>query len=238
MTMFAFSILLVAAAYLFGSVPFMVFIGRVKNLDLSNERDLHHALFYKVGRGWAGLGVFMDVLKGALPILVGWFWNFPLIVTVLAALAGLCGQMWPVFRRFNGERGNTVALGIALTLSIISPEKFAPLVIIIAVLFAAAGMLIRMIARWQQSGSNLKERLKFRGSPSMSLPIAILVGLISLPITSWLVGQPAEIVWGYIAYDVVILVRRVTADLFADLRRIKKPWSVIFYRLLLDRSEL
>ena len=45
----------------------------------------------------------------------------PILMTTMAAMlgaiAGLAGQMWPVFRRFDGERGNTVSLGIVTALS-------------------------------------------------------------------------------------------------------------------------
>jgi hypothetical protein len=102
----------------------MILIGRIKGVDLSREHDLHHALWYGVGRGWGILGFLLDVLKGVVPVLAGFLLGFPLGINALAGLAALCGQMWPVFRKFDGERGNTVSLGINFTLSPQRPISF------------------------------------------------------------------------------------------------------------------
>ena len=64
-------IALVIGAYLLGSVPYMILLSRAKGVDLSQEEDLHIALWRKVGR-LAGLsGVLVDVLKGVIPIIIG-----------------------------------------------------------------------------------------------------------------------------------------------------------------------
>jgi acyl phosphate:glycerol-3-phosphate acyltransferase len=227
--------LLVLAFYFFGAVPFMILIGRMRGVDLSHAPDLHHALWYEVGRPWGILGFSLDVLKGILPVALGFMLHLPLWVTALAALASLCGQMWPVFRKFDGERGNTVSLGINATLSI---GNGAPLVLIIAVGFAGLGFIIRTILRWQSSGDTLNERLKFGGPPSLVLPLLVILGFISCPVTSWLFGQPVEITLCYAGAAVLMLVRRLTAGLLSDLRRIKRPAYVIVNRLLFDRSEI
>jgi glycerol-3-phosphate acyltransferase PlsY len=228
-------ILFIIAFYFFGALPFMILIGRIRGVDLTKEPDLHHALWYKVGRNWGILGFMLDVVKGILPVLIGFLLALPLWVTILASLASLCGQMWPVFRKFDGERGNTVSLGIVSTLSI---AYGAPVILIIAVCFAALGFLVRTTNRWKQSGDTLNERLKFGGSPSMALPLGVMLGYASCPVTSWIWGQPPEITWGYIGIIVLILIRRVTAGIIQDLRTSKHPLTVIINRLLFDRSEI
>jgi glycerol-3-phosphate acyltransferase PlsY len=228
-------ILFIIAFYFFGALPFMIMIGRIRGIDLTKEPDLHHALWYKVGRNWGILGFMLDVVKGILPVLIGFLLNFPLWVTILASLASLCGQMWPVFRKFDGERGNTVSLGIVSTLSI---AYGAPAILIVAVCFALLGFLVRTTNRWKQSGDTLNERLKFGGSPSMALPLGVMLGYASCPVTSWIWGQPQEITLGYVGIIVLILVRRVTAGIIQDLRTSKHPLTVIINRLLFDRSEI
>jgi len=228
-------ILLVPAFYLFGAVPFMVLIGRMRGYDLSHEPDLHHALWYEVGRVWGILGFLLDVVKGFLPVFISLALHFPLWVMTLTALAALCGQMWPVFRKFDGERGNTIGLGIMPTLSI---GTGAPLVVIIAVAFAAIGFIIRTSKRWKSSGDNLNERLKLGGPPSLALPLGVMLGYASGPVTSSILGQSPEIVWCYAGLIILILVRRVTAGLLPDLRSSKHPFNVIINRLLFDRSEI
>jgi glycerol-3-phosphate acyltransferase PlsY len=228
-------ILFIAAFYFFGAIPFMILIGRIKGFDLTHEPDLHHALWYKVGRNWGILGFMLDVFKGILPILIGFLLALPLWVTMLAALASLCGQMWPVFRKFDGERGNTVSLGIVATLSI---AYGAPLILIIAVCFAALGFIIRTSKRWKESGDTLNERLKLGGSPSLALPLGVMLGYASCPITSCIVGQPQAITYGLAGVIILILIRRVTAGIIQDLHNNKHPLNVIINRLLFDRSEI
>jgi acyl phosphate:glycerol-3-phosphate acyltransferase len=228
-------ILFIIAFYFFGALPFMILIGRIRGVDLNHEPDLHHALWYKVGRNWGILGFMLDVVKGILPVLIGFLLALPLWVMVLAALASLCGQMWPVFRKFDGERGNTVSLGIVSTLSI---AYGAPLILIIAVCFALLGFIIRTARRWKASGDTLNERLKLGGSPSLALPLGVMLGYASCPVTSWIFGQPQEITYCYAGVIILILVRRVTAGIIHDLRQSKHPLNVIVNRLLFDRSEI
>ena len=228
-------ILFSIASYFLGAIPFMILIGRAKGVDLSQEPDLHHALWYDVGRGWGMLGFLLDVLKGVVPVLAGFLLGFPPGINALAGLAALCGQMWPVFRKFDGERGNTVSVGITLTLSV---AYGAPLMFIIALAIALAGFAVRTSLRWKGSGSNLNERLRLGGSPSLVFPLGVMLGFASFPVTSTLVGQPLEMTLGFSGVVLLILIRRLTAGLMADLRGSSHPVNIIINRLLFDRSEI
>jgi len=227
-------ILFIIASYFLGAIPFMILIGRMRGVDLSREPDLHHALWYNVGRGWGILGFSLDILKGVVPVLAGFLLGFPLPVNALAGLASLCGQMWPVFRKFDGERGNTVSVGINFTLSLVYNVLA---IFFIALGIAIAGFFIRTALRWKASGSNLDERLRLGGSPSLVFPLAVLIGFASCPVTSILLGQPAEMTLAFTGVVILILVRRLTAGLRADLQGSNHPWQVIVNRLLFDRSE-
>jgi len=224
----------IIASYFVGAIPFMILIGRMRGVDLSREPDLHHALWYRVGRPWGILGFVLDILKGVVPVLAGFLLGFPLAVNALAGLAALCGQMWPVFRHFDGERGNTVSVGIVFTLSM---AYGVPLIFIIALAIAMAGFFVRTALRWKASGSNLNERLRLGGSPSLVFPLAVITGFASCPASSALLGQPVDMTMALAGVVVLILVRRLTAGLRADLRGSNRPWEVIFNRLLFDRSE-
>jgi len=232
--MIYFYILIIIASYFLGAVPFMILIGRARGVDLSKAPDLHHALWYDVGRGWGILGFMLDVLKGVVPVLAGFLLGFPLIINALAGMAALCGQMWPVFRNFDGERGNTVSVGITFTLSM---AYGAPLMFLIALGLAMAGFAVRTALRWKSSGSNLNERLKLGGSPSLVFPLGVIIGFASFPVSSILFGQPAEMTMGLAGVLILILLRRLTAGLRADLRGSSHPLNIIINRLLFDRSE-
>jgi hypothetical protein len=143
--------------------------------------------------------------------------------------------MWPVFRKFDGERGNTVSVGITFTLSV---AYGAMLMFLIALGFALAGFAVRTALRWKSSGSNLNERLRLGGSPSLVFPLGVIIGFASFPFTSTLMGQPLEMTLGLIGVVLLLLVRRLTAGLPADLRGSSHPVGVIVNRLLFDRSEI
>jgi hypothetical protein len=225
----------IISSYFLGAVPFMILIGRARGIDLSREPDLHHAMWYRVGRGWGLLGILLDVLKGIVPPLVGYFLGFPLHISALSGLAALCGQMWPVFRRFDGERGNTTGLGVVIALSF---TYALPIILFIALIAAGLGFLVRTVNRWQHSGKDLNERLRFGGSPSLALPLGVIIGFATTPITSALLNQPLEMTLGLAGVVLLILIRRITAGLIADLKKSKNPASVVVNRLLFDRSEI
>jgi len=225
---------LIIASYFLGAMPFMILIGRMRGVDLSREPDLHHALWHNVGRPWGILGFALDVLKGVAPVLAGFLLGFPLPVNALAGLAALCGQMWPVFRKFDGERGNTVSVGINLTLSL---AYGVPIIFIIALTIAIAGFFIRTALRWKASGSNLDERLRLGGSPSLVFPLGVIIGFASCPVSSALLGRPIEMTLAFTGVVALILARRLTAGLLNDLQGSRRPWNVIVNRLLFDRSE-
>jgi glycerol-3-phosphate acyltransferase PlsY len=227
-------ILFILASYFLGAVPFMILIGRMRGVDLAREPDLHHALWYNVGRPWGILGILLDILKGVVPVLAGFLLGFPLPVNGLAGLAALCGQMWPVFRKFEGERGNTVSVGINFTLSF---AYGVPIIFLIALAIAIAGFFIRTALRWKASGSNLDQRLRLGGSPSLVFPLAVIIGFASCPVSSAILGQPLGMTLAFTGVIALILIRRLTAGLSADLRSSSRPWGIIVNRLLFDRSE-
>jgi len=225
----------IIAAYFLGALPIMVLMGRLKGLDLSKERDLHDYLFNRMGKGWGISGFCADILKGVITVLAGFLLQFPAIVVVLAALSAICGQMWPVFNKFDGEHGNTIGLGVVATLSL---AYGAPWVIIIAVGIALLGLLIRTVNRWRQKGESLAERIKLGGKPSNIFPLMVIIGFASLILTSIIFKMQVEITWGFTGVLLLLLVRRVTGGLLADLKKSHNKGSVIINRLLYDRSEI
>jgi glycerol-3-phosphate acyltransferase PlsY len=191
-------------------------------------------MWFKVGRRWGLFAVLLDILKGVVPILAGLLLQFPLAVTVLAGLAAVCGQMWTVFRKFDGERGNTTGAGMIITLTF---ALNGILTLVIAICFVIVGIILRTVTRWRASGATLNERLRFKGSQSMVLPLLVMAGFASCPVTAWLFGLPIEMTLGFLALVLLLLIRRVTAGLRDDLRDGFR-WSVIINRLLYDRSEI
>ncbi|MCX6004130.1 MAG: glycerol-3-phosphate acyltransferase [Chloroflexi bacterium] len=233
--LFAYTAVIIAS-YLLGSVPFMILMARAKGIDITSEPDMHHAMWFKLGRAWGILGFLLDVTKGILPVLFCYQLNFPALISSLGGIAAVGGQMWPVFRKFDGERGNTTGLGAAGTLSIAYGE---PLVVLIALVPAVIGFLIRTFNRWQASGATINERLKFGGPPSLALPLGVIIGFGSTPVTSTIFGLLPEITLGFAGIVLLIIIRRLTVDVRQDLKTSQgRWWSVLFNRFLFDRSEI
>jgi len=235
-------IALVVGAYLLGSLPYMLLLGRARGIDLSQEEDLHIALWRKVGRLEGLSGIVVDVLKGVIPIIVGFASGFSLAVTVSAGAAGVVGQMWPIFCKFDGEKGNTAGAGMILTLTIYLSVTTSPLaywIFIIMAIPALTGFFVRTIPRFVEPGQTLNERFMLGGPVSNSLPLGMIVAFAIAPPASWLLNQPVEMTLGLLAVFIAITVRRLTARLSEDLKEPKASLrSILINRFLYDRSYL
>jgi glycerol-3-phosphate acyltransferase PlsY len=235
-------IALIIGAYLLGSFPYMVLLSRAKGLDLSREEDLHIATWHKVGRLEGLSGVIVDILKGVIPIIVGFACGFSLAVTVVAGVAGVLGQMWPVFQEFDGGKGNTAGAGMILTLTMALTATTSPdayWVFIITAIPGLAGFFIRTIPRVMATGQTSRERTVFGGPVSNSLPLGMILSFAIAPLASGLLSQPVGMTLGFLAIFLAMVVRRLTARLGADLKTPETSvGSILINRLLYDRSYL
>lgn len=226
----------ILGSYLLGSFPYMTLLCKAKGFDFSREVDLHLSILRKVGFPEALSGIVVDVLKGIVPLLVGFYLHFTPPIIAAGGIAAIVGQMWPVFNRFDGEKGNTTGFGIVIGLSVVYN---------IAVIFLSgavvviAGFLIRTIPRFTKSGKNMEERLKFGGPPSNSLPLAMLIAFAVMPLLAWFIGVPFHVLVLLIIVFVLIVIRRLTAGLGADIKTAKTSiFRILVMRFLLDRSYL
>jgi acyl phosphate:glycerol-3-phosphate acyltransferase len=224
----------IICAYLIGSIPYMLLLGRAKGFDLTNEPDFHAALFHKVGRAWGISGFLVDFLKGAVVVLAGYLLNFPLIVIAAASVVVVMGQMWPVFQRFDGEKGNTTGAGAMITLALYNGAGLAPL---IGVIIVAIGLTIRTIPRFSSRQQTWEQKLKFEGPASNSLPVSVLIGYAAMPIVSFILGCAWEVTSAMTLVFVIIVIRRLTAGVRHDVKQKKSTVKkILFNRFLFDRS--
>lgn len=223
-------LVLILGSYLLGSLPFMFIMGRLKGVDLREYEDMHIALWRNVGRMQGFLGVILDFAKGVIVVLAARTVGFEPGWAAFAGVAVVAGQMWPVFMKFDGEKGNSTGLAMSATL--------ATEAALIAMVMMAAGFLIRTIPRLRQPNQSTNERLKFGGPPSNSLPVGMAVGFAVLPLAAWVMGQPWEVIIAFVGLFVLIMVRRATAGISEDLRQPSGKRSMLLNRLLYDRREL
>ena len=220
------NVALILGAYLLGSVPHLLFLGRLRGIDL--EGDLHISLWRKGGRLVGTMGILGEFAKGVTPVLVGRSLGFDLSIVVLAGLAVVSGQMWPIFSRFDGEKGNSIGLAMAGAL--------APKILFIALVPIVIAVAIRTVPRLLDTSQSLNERLKFGGPPSRSEPLGMAIGFLTLLVASWWLREPLAITSGYIALFILIMIRRLTAGLRADLAVNTDIRGILLNRFLYDRS--
>jgi len=115
---------LVIGAYLIGSIPFGLVLGRVAGVDVraagsGNIGATNVARL--VGKKLGGLTLVCDALKGIVPMLVaGWLLENGSRRELWVALCGgaaFLGHLYPLYLRFRGGKGVATALGIFLYLS-------------------------------------------------------------------------------------------------------------------------
>jgi hypothetical protein len=229
-------IALVIGAYLIGSFPYMLILSRARGVIINPEEDYHLAVWQKVGRLEGVSGVAVDVIKGMIPIVFGFLLDLRLAIIVCAGVATVIGQMWPIFQRFNGGKGNTTGAGMALVLTIFL-WNHALLVLYCCLFCFLAGFLVRTIPRLTKGGKTIDEKLKLGGPTSNSMPLGMFAGFAILPIASGLLNQPMEMTLAFALMFVAIATRRLTANLGKDLVEPKTSVGrILVNRFLFDRS--
>jgi glycerol-3-phosphate acyltransferase PlsY len=233
-------IALIVGAYLLGSLPYMILLGRARGIELSHEEDLHMALWSKAGRLYGLSGIVVDALKGAIPVIVGFSFHLHLAAIAASGVAAVTGQMWPVFRKFDGEKGNTTGIGFVIAFTSYLTATISPLAYIVFIIFAILiliGAGIRTVPRFMARGQTLNERLMLGGPISNSMPLGMLTAFAVAPLASVCLRQPAEMTWSFLAVFVVIMIRRLTAGLSKDLKTATTSvGAMLLNRFLYDRS--
>jgi glycerol-3-phosphate acyltransferase PlsY len=119
--------LLIVGAYLVGSIPTGVIVGRMRGFDprAVGSGNIGTSNVARAGGASAAAITFAgDVLKGAIPVMVAQAAGFPIAIIAWTGLAAFIGAICSVFLRFRGGKGVAAALGIWLAI--------APMVVLVA----------------------------------------------------------------------------------------------------------
>jgi glycerol-3-phosphate acyltransferase PlsY len=168
----------VLVAYLLGTFPTAVLVGRRRGFDptAAGSGNPGASNTTRIGGRRAGALVLLgDAGKGILAAGIGLAVGDPFLGW-LAGAAAVAGHLWPVTRRFRGGKGVATAAGVVL---VCAPAVFLPL----AVLF---GVLVKVTGR----------------AAVGSIAIAAL-----LPVGVALLGRPAREVVVAAAIGTVVVVR-------------------------------
>jgi glycerol-3-phosphate acyltransferase PlsY len=127
---------LTATAYLIGSIPTGLILGKAYGIDVRREGSGNIGatnLYRTVGRKVGVLTLIGDCLKGFIPVMAVKYCALPSDYAVWVGLAAFCGHVFSVFLKFKGGKGVATALGVFLALT--------PLAVAIALAVFAAFML-------------------------------------------------------------------------------------------------
>ena len=130
--------------YLFGSLPFSIWIPRfVKNVDVRDAGSGHATTtntIRQAGFGWGALVLLLDIAKGFIPVFLAIRFSGELWVIALTATLAVAGHCWTIFAGFRGGMGLATTGGALLA---INPLAF---LICLAVLITLV-LVIRHSAR-------------------------------------------------------------------------------------------
>lgn len=129
--------LLIVGAYIVGSIPSGVIVGRIRGFDprTVGSGNIGTANVARAGGASAAAITFAgDVLKGAIPVVVARAAGFPDETIAWTGLAAFVGSICSVFLRFRGGKGLAAGLGVWLAI--------APLAILFAL--AAFGVIFAL----------------------------------------------------------------------------------------------
>ena len=135
-------VVLLAACYLLGSLPFSVWIARAYGVDVRKVGSGNPGatnVLRSAGRGPGVLALLCDIGKGVLAVVLArWLTDSP-AWWGWAALAAVCGHVFSVFLRFRGGKGVATAAG---ALGAVSPSALG----IAVVVFVAAVASTRYVS--------------------------------------------------------------------------------------------
>ena len=115
------NILFPLLGYLFGSLPFSIWVTRfVKNVDVRDAGSGHATTtntIRQAGFGWGALVLVLDIAKGFLPTWLAVRYSGEVWVVALTVTFAVIGHCWPVFAGFRGGMGLATTGGGILAVS-------------------------------------------------------------------------------------------------------------------------
>ena len=170
------SILFPFVGYLFGSLPFSIWVTRyVRGVDVRAAGSGHATTtntIRQAGFGWGALVAILDVTKGFIATWLAVRYSDEVWVVALTAAFAVAGHCWPLFAQFRGGMGLAPFGGALFTVN--WPSAFIGLGLLLALLLilrhgARAAVLMGILV------APLFGVLNFRGP---ELWIALACGLV------------------------------------------------------------
>lgn len=181
---------LIAAAYLVGSIPFGVIVARAHGVDLRKVGSGNIGatnVGRTLGKKWGIVCFVLDMLKGLLPMLAA-MWMLPqekgpteLWIWLGTGGATIIGHVFPIYLGFRGGKGVSTSLGVLLGLW--------PYYTVCGLVAAVSWLVTVWIWRYVSLGSIVL---------ALSFEASLLVAIAIVP--SWKMSQ----LWPLVVFAVVM----------------------------------
>ena len=213
---------LLLATYLVASLSFPQLIAHAHGIDLHEvgTRNLGGGNLGRAVGPIQGLtGGLLDALKSPLAMLAADALGATREVQLACGVVAVAAQQWPLWHRFDGGRGNAPAMALFIAASLRAALLTAPIVL--------AGLAWGVVQR-------VRGR---RRVYSLGTPLGMLAGFVAYPLFALLATDDLATALAATLVTVLVVVRRLTAGLRADLRLSRDVSGILLRRLLFDSSE-
>lgn len=107
--------MLVAAAYLIGSINFAIIFSRLKGTDITKKGSGNPGtmnVLRSVGKLWGVLTFICDCSKGVIFAVVGLYWIGSLDWLFILGVVTIIGHVLPIYSKFKGGKGVATSIGV------------------------------------------------------------------------------------------------------------------------------
>lgn len=207
-------ILLLVGGYLMGSIPAAYLAARwSRRIDIRQygSGNVGGANLFKVSAKRIAIpAIFFDFGKAMLAVWVAHLIGLDIAQQVAIGIAGVVGHNWPVFLRFNGGRGISTIMGVALIVPLLDGSVPWSLIAFMAIMIANV-LTVR------------------------NIPLGIGIAVAVMPIVSWGVGEPLAMILGFVAMFLIMVIRRLTVPKTPATASVTTG-QLLLNRLLFDRD--
>lgn len=107
--------MLVAAAYLIGSINFAIIFSRLKGTDITKKGSGNPGtmnVLRSVGKLWGVLTFICDCAKGVIFAVIGLYWVGSLDWLFILGVVTIIGHVLPIYSKFKGGKGVATSIGV------------------------------------------------------------------------------------------------------------------------------
>ncbi len=169
----------IALAYLIGSIPTGVLLGRLAGVDVRSTGSGNIGatnVARTAGRTLGILTLIGDALKGLVPVLAARAFELGDATVAGVAVAALCGHVFSIFLSFRGGKGVATGVGVLLGLA----PAIAPIPLCVFALTMAFSRIVSLSS---------------------------ILASLSAPIVVWAFRYPPPFAWAAAAIGLLIVIR-------------------------------